>query len=483
MVLKIGSFFQGQEKVYRRPLINQFPIGTTSHTSRGISTNITQKAQFWRWFRTRPELNSPVTIRVDDTITDVDFFAPDGTTLGRNKRMEAEKFWEENQLHERFKSVQFDRLTTGSGFFWKGGLKESQLKEICKKVTGNWNLKELPIIERLLYKAAKDEDLRKTRVVDYVASSTVQIEHDRFDVTKYIQRFSGWTAEFKPEEIVHIPLHRIDGKVDGFTPIESLWYELILLWAIKENMLAYMRNGGVMSRIFVLPDEIANSDNHKWLTQILMDNGVMEKRHGNLVLTGNVDVKELESNMKDMEYKELALYVTSNIAFALRVPVTRIPYLIGQAATKSDGGGMAEQGYWSMIDSDMRTLEIATNNQIFRRLGFIIKFKRRYKLDDLREAQALNFKVDALTKVQLELKNQGLRLTEDKLREILDLSANDTQKMTADEMMSDLERTGLLNRSFAKDGETNPDMGKQNANDTKRQAAKNNPKGSNQTGV
>ena len=483
MVLNIGSFFQGQEKVYKRPLINQFPIGTTAHSSRGISTNLTQKTQFWRWFRTRPELNSPVSIRVDDTITDVDFFAPDGTTLGRNKRMESEKFWEDNQLHERFKSVQFDRLTTGSGFFWIGKLSEKQLKEICRKVTGHWNLKELPIIERLLYKAAKDEDLRKPRVVDYVASSTVQIEHDRFDVTRYIQQFSGWTAEFDPKDIVHIPLHRIDGKVDGFTPIESLWYELTLLWAIKENMLAYMRNGGVPSRIFVLPDEIANSDNHQWLTQVLMDKGVLENRHGNLVLTGNVDVKELEEKMKDMEYKELALYVTSNIAFALRVPVTRIPYLIGSAATKSDGGGMAEQGYWSMIDSDMRTLEIAANNQIFRKLGFIIKFKRRYKLDDLREAQALNFKVDALTKVQLELKNQGLKLTKDKLREILDLSSNDTEKMTSEEMMSDMEKTGLLNRSFAKDDETGPDMGKQNANDTKRQAAKNNPKGANQTGV
>jgi len=496
MVLNVADFFK-LTRPRRRPMLNEIPMSSTTNASSMISTNLTRKQQFFDWFYTRPELNSPVQIRVDDTITEVDYFKPDGQSpLGRNKRLEALRFWDRNQLNERLKSIQFDRLTTGSGFVWKGTLtngknkdknvtqKESsiqRLKEICERQANKQTKFPIKIRENLalrLFIRSIDEDLRLPRIIDYVPSSTVVIEHGKYEVKKYIQFYGGQTEEFTPKEIVHIPLYRINGKVDGWTPISSLAYEMLLIWAIKENMLGFFRNGGVPSKMFILPEEIANSENHQWLVQELMDKGQLQNRHGNLVLTGSVEVKELEMNPKDMEYKDLALYVTSNVAYALRVPVSRIPYMIGSSQSKGDAGGLGESGYWSMIESDQRTIEMHLNSQIFNQLGFCIRFKKRYKIDDLREAQAMNFRVDAVTKMQDELVKTGVEMNSTKLLQLLDLSSSDVMKTERESI-----DPGLLGKSNVKDEEVMDEPDKQKKNDTKRQAANNNPKNSNQTGT
>ena len=494
MSIDVVSFFKPQTKGKGRPLLNQVPISSTDKASVGISSVIAQKMKFWKWFRQRPELNSPVMIRVDDTITDVDFLKSDGSPLGRNKRLEAEKFWADNQLSERLKSIQFDRLVTGSGFLWIGNalnqrkeFKEAylkQVKEICEVLSNTIHLKTIDSkkVATSLFLRAIDEDLRLPRKVDYIPSSTVMIEHDRHDIKKYVQTFNAYTEDFNPRDVIHIPLTRVDGKVDGFTPVESLTHELILLWAIKENMLAWFRNGGTPNKIFVLPDEIANSENHRWLTQQLMERGVVENRHGNLVLTGEIKIEDLEMNPKDMEYKDLSLYVTGLIAYALRVPVSRIPFMIGKAQSGSDAGGMAESGYWSMIESDQKTLEMHLNSQLFEKMGFSIRFRKRYKLDDIREAQALNYKVDAVTKTVMELKNNKMKLTRQKLLSMLDIAQNEVEDLTDEELMSQFQKTGLLNKTFASDSQVMQSEEQQGKANTKRGGAINNPKDSLQSG-
>ena len=486
MVIDIsGLLGLGKKKTARRPLLNQIPISSNVETTVPLTSILNNKRRFWKWFRENPELNSPVSIRVDDTITEVTFTKPDGQPLGRNKRLDAIDFWNENMLYERLKSFQFDRLTTGSGFLWIGGLSKKQRREVCERVVKNFYFRGVDTrtyVDNLLSLRSFDEDLRKPRKVDYVASSTMIINHDLHDIKNYIQWFSARQVIFKPEEIIHIPLHRVDGKVDGFTPIWSLTREMLLLWAIKENMISYFRNGGSPSKAWILPNELADSDNHKWLVQELMNRGAVQNRHGNLVLTGEIKIEDLEPMAKDMDYKDLALYVTSNIAYALRVPVTRIPFLIGQSATKSDAGGMAESGYWSMVGSDQLTLESGLNSQLFNKLGFAIKFKRQYKIDDLREAQSANFRIDAITKIRNELKSVGLKLKKEKLVKMVagsdfEVSLSDVEEMSEEEMMTPFEKTGLLNKTFMKDKEVLPNPDKQQINETKRNSALDNPKG------
>lgn len=478
-----------------RPLLNEFTQYNVPSASRLSATSVQQKRRFWRWFKSKPELNSPIQIRVDDTITDIDFCSIDGTPLGRNTRLQAEKIYEDNFLQERFKSMQYDRLVTGSGFLWYGGLTSSEesmreVKAICKNIAKSMGLSDAKVREvgDKLFLRAIDEDVRRIRKIDYVPSSTMLIDHDDYDVIRYIQRVGTTDEYFNPDEIVHIPLTRADGKVEGWTPVESLTAELFLLYAIKENMMSYIKNGGSANKLYILADEIANSSNHEYLQQVLSNKGLLRNRHGNLVLTGNVEVVDLEKNPKDLEYKELMLLVTSNIAYGLRVPVSRIPYLIGTAQSKGDAGGMAESGYWSMINSDQQAIEQHLNSQIFSKLKFKIKFKRQYKIDSLREAQAMNFRVDAAIKMNDVLSNMGYQMKKEKMISLLsgntsELSDSDVEEKQMDDTMMLLQQKQIATgNSFAPDNQVNREPDKINMDNTKRQAGQNNPSSSNQSG-
>lgn len=492
MALPLSSFMGLRlgDQQNKRPRINDVFINTSrrANSAYGLSNRIQQKTRFWNWYKQRPELNSPVSIRVNDTITDVDFYDLDGTALGRNKRKEAERDYERNFINERLKSIWFDAIVTGSGFGWIGRLdpEDPRVKEVVDGYFESYlpmiAMKEAENAVRFSVKQAIDEDLRKPRVFDVLPSSATEIVYNEVDIEGYRQYHSSGEVFFEPDEIIHFKFQAIDGKVDGYSPVESLYTEMILLYFIKENMISYIRNGGNPNKIYILEDEIANSPNHQYMTELLTSQGILENRHGNLVLTGNVKVEQLEEKMRDMEYKDLDLLITSNIAYALQIPVSRIPYLIGKAQSNGDSGGLAESGYWSMIDSDQRKIEYLMNSQYFMMKGYKMKFRRHYRIDDVREVQAFSMKADALMKTQQLFNPYGLELTPQKIATMLDLQEQDTQKIDPKRAMLQYQMPNLMNQNQLSNGELkNPDA--QKRDDTKRQAAQNNPSGSDQSGL
>lgn len=369
-----------------RPFLNTFVSRTNNNGRRqtiSATQKMQQKKQLIEWFKTRPELNSPVMARVNDTIKPVHFYDTNGKTLGRNKRIEAEKWWTNNFMDERMKSIWADAIITGEGFGWKGQLKPKQIKQVIEKMTKQLDLVKGVNVKQLkaeLLAKAIDEDTRKIRLFDYIASSTVEIDHDEKEITGYTQHVNAQTEVFTKDEVIRFSFSNINGEVNGYTPVISLASELILIWFIKENMKAYMKNNGVPKKVFSLVDEIANSANHEYLIDQLQDFGAVQNRHGNLVLTGKIDIADLEEKIKDMDYKELALYVTSNVAYALQIPVSRIPYMIGKAQSAGDAGGLAEAGYWSMIEADQRKIENLLNSQMFEKMGWTVRFKQQHRI-------------------------------------------------------------------------------------------------------
>lgn len=489
MAIPLSKFMSLGQRSERRPRINDMFINHDSrgNSAYGLSNRIQQKKRFWAWYKQRPELNSPVTIRVNDTITDVDFYTPEGKALGRNKAIEAQRDFERNFINERLKSIWFDAIVTGSGFGWKGFLdaESEELKQTLSAFTAGYakrvGLKESQILDFTL-KQMIDEDLRKPRVFDYIASSSVEVLYDEIDILGYKQYHSTGDTVFKPNEVIHFKFQSIDGKPEGYSPIESLHTEMLLLYFIKENMMSYIRNGGNPDKIYVLLNEMANSPNHQYISNLLANQGLLENRHGNLVLTGDVKIHDLGEKMKDMEYQNLDLLITSNIAYALQIPVSRIPYLIGKAQSNGDSGGLAESGYWSMIEADQKKIETLMNSQYFHDKGYYMKFRRHYKIDDVREVQALTMKADAITKLQSILNVYGKELSPNKIITMMDMQEQDTQEIPKERRRSLLPTPNLLNQNQLNNGELdNPD--KQKRNDTKRQAAQNNPSGANQGGL
>jgi len=468
-----------------KPLLNTFYNQNRNGKNYGLSAtqHLQQKKQLMEWFKTRPELNSPVFTRVNDTITDVEFFSVDGRPLGRNKRMRAQSFWRDNFMDERLKSIWIDAVCTGDGFGWVSGLSKEQVMETFKTVAGSFkaisgvDYKEL---KRELESKAIDEDLRSPRVFDYVASSTMEVTHNQSDVTGYTQYVNTNKRDYKTSEIIHFTFSRIDGKVNGYTPVFSLARELILIWFIKENMLSYMRNNGVPKKIFSLKEELANSDNHKFLMEQLSSFHTVQSRHGNLVIAGDVDVTDLEEKLRDMEYEQLAKYVTNNIAYALGIPNSRNPYNLDGKAS-SDAGGLTEQGYWKLIESDRKKIENLLNTQVFNKMGVMVRFVKSHRIDTLREVQAWSMKADAITKLDSILNKFGKRLTHSKMLSLMELGDEDVIDAKPEDMVS-ADNTGLRNQNLLNNQElARGDKGLAKS-EAARTAAVNNPKGVPQDG-
>tara|TARA_Y100000310_G_scaffold103241_1_gene101507 strand:+ start:4609 stop:6060 length:1452 start_codon:yes stop_codon:yes gene_type:complete len=465
----------------RRPLFNTTPYTNSASQNKYGGQSYTYK-KFWEQFKASPECIAVISVPITDIIGDRPIFvSPDGTQLGRNKTIQANKFWRNNRGKEMVKAMLFDAFVTGDGYLWKGKMSKEDTNKIIKEMVDKFESRlSTKQVNDLAIKINQDEDLKKPKRLDYVASSTMDIQRDEFDVRGYIQRVNGITAKFPVEEIMHFRFMTLNGMIEGFAPLQALSAEIFLLRMIKENMMAYFNNGGTPSKVFTLPEDIANSENHQFLVETLARYNSVANRNGNLVFTGKVDIEDLNSTPKDMEYKDLSLYVTSNIAFAYGIPVSRIPYLIGQSATAGDSGGLAESGYWNRISEIQNQLEDLLNGQMFEEMGFHIRFDRKYKQDEVREAQTESMNAATVQVYQTILRQEGLKLSPKKMSEMLKINQQDLEEMSDKEMLTPQERTGMMNQNLLNDMQVSKEPDAQKRADTKRQVANNqqsNPSG------
>jgi len=399
------------------------------------ATSITSSyKELWRQFYHSPELVATLSIPITDIIGDrPDWTDLDGMKLSGEELKKARKFYTGNRGKETIMGWLFDDFLTGDSYMWLGKPSVENVKNAVKEVITakfgkqDFRVKEIRDLSLMAIKAIQDEDLKKPKEFDYVASSTVTIVHDALDVLFYEQLSNGLTATFTPEEIIHHRHMSLNGMITGFSPAESLFAEIMLLRLVKGNMLSFLKNGGAPDKAFILPKEIANSPNHQFLIQTLQKYKKIENRHGNLVFTGEIEVQDLQGNPKDLEYKDLALYITSNIAYAYRIPVTRIPYLIGANANKGDSGGLSETGYWNMISEKQDSVEDLLNAFLFGPHGWNIKLNRKYKQDEVREVQTASMNADNVSKIQLILKANDLQMKDNKILRMLNMSEDEIE--------------------------------------------------------
>lgn len=435
-----------------RPAYNAIPVSIGG--SRLMATGVSYK-ELWARFKKCPELVATLSILVTDIMGDRPEWAEsDGAKIGRNKRLKAEKFWRDNRGKETIKAFLFDALLDGDGFLWKGKFTPEERKARVKEAFTAWKeahpeyspvmLESKELATQFEIKAMADEDVRSTRRFDHLAASTTRILHDGWDIIGYEQIAPGGEhVVFNTEEVIHYRYMGINGEVQGFAPASALMAEIVLLWLVKGNMTSYMQNGGGPDKAFILPEEMTQSQNYRQLIETLRKYKAVENRHGSLVFTGNLKIEDLQGSPKDLEYKDLALYITSNIAFAYGIPVTRIPYLIGTSSSKGDSGGLSEAGYWNKISDMQDTIEDLLNGQLFEELGWRIKFARRYKQDEVREAQVAQMMTDTVTKMQSILAKSHVKLSQDKLLDLLDLHDEDVEALTPDEERAYASSTGL----------------------------------------
>jgi len=359
----------------------------------GQNSKDTNFKTFIKYARRSPQLMGFIDIIATDMLSDGVEFTAMNKESGRNKILNARKFWAANSGIEVSQATIYDLLITGIGYNWVGKISDVQMKEFCK--TSIHQL--LPEVKEgvLEYKAERMMDDIKdtmpeklTKKLRHIASSTMSKNTDEYEVTGYIQRVGVNHKVFDTDEVLEFQLMPFDGKVYPFPPMEAILAEIYLLWLITQNNVSFFENGGKPDNVFILPKELAGSPNHKYLIDTLKKYKKVQNKHGNLVFTGDLTVQKLMEVDQQMENKDLGLYLISVLAMMYGIPVNRIPFLVGKAAAGGDSGGLADTGYWRKISVWQSKLEAVYNRELFIPFfGVEMKYRRGYLQDEVRETQ------------------------------------------------------------------------------------------------
>jgi len=430
------------------PLLNSLFLERFSMFNPNSSDN--NYKTYMKWARKSPQLMGFLDIVATDMLSDGVEFKPLSRESGRNKIGNARKFWSSNTGIDVAQATIYDLLITGIGYNWIGKVSDKQMKEFCeiaiKQFTPEVKEGELEykadVMVESIKEASPDKFAKKLR---HVAATTVSKNTDEYETLNYIQRVGVNTKRFEKDEILEFQLMPFDGKIYPFPPMEAIMSEVYLLWLITQNNVSFFENGGKPDNVFILPKEIAGSQNHKYLIDTLKKYKKVQNKHGNLVFTGDLTVQKLMEVDQQMENKDLGLYLISVIAMVYGIPVNRIPFLVGKAAAGGDSGGLADTGYWRKISVWQSKLELIYNRDLFVPFfGVEMNFKRGYLQDEVRETQN-EMQKTSIAEQRIAL---GLWTAED-AGEYLDIDSEIVKKAQEEMKKKEEEiQTGMLNQNL-----------------------------------
>jgi hypothetical protein len=357
----------------RMPFMNE-PTATIDYISTKPSTTY-DNLDFWI------ERTSEAIAIINAICTDIqaDGFSFEG---GKQNVNRATRFCQLNNFNDEFFKVLWDWIKYGDAYLWIGGVR-ARLNAQNK------------IKERLGIDIDIDEDT--PRDIKYVPANTMNLIHDGKKIIKFLQSVSGQDdLEFPVEDIIHAALLPNKGKVYGFSPSWASLSEMSIIGYLKDYAGNFFKNGGVPDWMFVLPNELAGSPNHRKLIEVLQKYKHPQRKHGNLVFTGEVNATQLGNNLDQVDITNNAIYFASVLALAHNMPVSRVAVLIGAKVRVSTGGDdLANEGYWSKIARHQDSWETWLNTQLFEPFFNVkIRFNRAWKINEIKEQQRNQFAIN-----------------------------------------------------------------------------------------
>ena len=295
------------------------------------------------------------------------------------------------KFHSKLKTALYDYFITGNAYLEYKVLEPKDFEQIVESVGAKiqkafgYGLSE---IEKRSIARKVAEDTISFNIFN-IDASTIKIDYDEHGrVRGYIQHVPHIVSKpvkLRPDEVIHITLLRLGGSHYGFTPLRALTSDIATLLFAKNYSGDYFEHGGEPDYIFTLPDAFGEEDrNVQYLKRILKEIKEKRLRHKDIILTGNVQVEQINKFNKDLEYKDLIKHFTQIILMAFGVPPSRVAIIegAGKQITRE-----FNEGYYKKINSYHTELEDVLNEAIFHKYGMKIRFKRTYKVDELREAQ------------------------------------------------------------------------------------------------
>jgi hypothetical protein len=362
--------------------------------------------------------NSPELIGILDTLVtdhfggEIDLFDSEGRPLTPIQEKKRRLFFENNNIDQTFAGQGLDYFMDGSSFGWAGNsdmMLSNEQKAALSSLSKYFN--NTKTSKKVL--SSIKEELEKPRKISYLAASTVEILNDEYGIIGYKQDVNGKKVIWSPDNIVHIKLMEFNGEPRGMSGLKALSKEIALMYMIKENLIAKLQNGGSADNIIYLKNsQGANKARFLRLQSALESFSHLKKSHGNMPIDAEVGVVPLGTTLKDMEYRELAMFTISEFCLGLGVPISRINFLMtgsGGATNKGEMSSNSDKAYDEKINNRRKNWEIRWNRQ-FRKLGFTFKFRRTNLQDEIRETQALTQIAAYVTEVENLLSKTGKQL-------------------------------------------------------------------------
>lgn len=422
-----------------------------NETMSGLSFDDMQRhisQQIFKQLKNTPELIGMVdTLVSDHFMGEIDYFNTNMKPLGPTQYKKVLQFWQDNKMDDVFYGVGVDYFMDGSAFPWYDSAKFNlSLKQKEQMLSYDQTY------GTFLTKVARDQieyELEKPRKVSYLAASSTEIIHDETGIVGYKQDTGGKQKVWSPDQVEHLKLMEFNGEVRSYSGLKALVKEIAIMYMIKENLIAKLNNGGSPDTIIYLKNANSTFTRSKFerLRTALESFSHLRKSHGNMPIEAEVGAIPLSESLKDMEYRELAMFAISEFCLATGMPTSRVPFMMtgsGGTTNKGEMSGLGEDSYQKKINARRRKWENCWN-KIFSKAGFNIKFRRGNLQDDIRETQAATQRASYVTEIQNQLFRRSKQLTEDAMLQLLSgtknhLTSEDVEK--ADTTMMNPMGTG-----------------------------------------
>ncbi len=348
--------------------------------------------QVFRRIKNSPEMVSVMEAVIDDIIGSGVRMRYVGRTSGAEnpgKRQvnDAERFWRDNK-EEIADSIR-DAMAMGDGYIYMKGLNMDEARKSIKNhVHANFDFNDdryAEVATEYLVSKAQD-DIEGTKELQMVPASSVEHEVDEFgNVERYVQNVDAEYYDLDPDKVIRHSYTSLNGETYGFSPAVSLFAELDMLANAKDYNSIRFDNAAVPNKTFKLPNDGPNGQNFEMVKQTLKKYRQLENKHRDLVLTGDIEIEDM-NDATDMEFRELAQYITRVLVMAWGVPPSRVGGVIGsEGATES---AMAQEGYNKRIKRMQDKYETILNRQLFEPLFDVqISFKDPDIKSEIRRAE------------------------------------------------------------------------------------------------
>lgn len=204
-------------------------------------------------------------------------------------------------------------------------------------------------------------------------AATVRIDfNEHGDVIKYIQRVLHRRVDYYPDEMIHFRINEVGGRIYGHSSLLSLVYTMQTKFSAEGYTYDFFRRGSMPRLLYIAKN--FSDEQVKRLSEKLQ----IVKPQQDIILTGEMEVKDIAPKNSDMQFRELLDYLRDNVFAALQVPKALV---LGGGGGGTGGNRSQSQTQLEMFDRRKRSLKRAIadilNNDFFsiENFGFEIEFQ------------------------------------------------------------------------------------------------------------